>query len=46
MNRLKFDYVTPEDLLAWSENKEHFFLIHTLKCESLPRIEVFLIFCW
>jgi polyisoprenoid-binding protein YceI/rhodanese-related sulfurtransferase len=28
-NEIKFDYVTPEELLAWVEKKKDFFIIHT-----------------
>jgi len=30
INDIKFDYVTPEELSAWMEEKKSFFLIHTL----------------
>jgi polyisoprenoid-binding protein YceI/rhodanese-related sulfurtransferase len=29
-NEIQFDYVTPEELSAWMEEKKSFFLIHTL----------------
>jgi rhodanese-related sulfurtransferase len=29
-NEIKFDYVTPEELSAWMEDKKSFLLIHTL----------------
>ncbi len=39
-NEINFDYVTPEELLAWGEKKKHFFLIHTLTNNHFQKVHL------
>lgn len=39
-DQIKFDYVTPEELLAWAEKKKHFFLIHTLTNNHFQKVHL------
>ena len=39
-NEIKFDYVTPEKLMAWVEKKKSFFLIHTLTNDHYQKIHL------
>ena len=39
-NEIKFDYVTPEELMAWVEKKKSFFLIHTLTNDHYQKIHL------
>jgi len=39
-NEVKFNYVTPEELLAWIEKKKHFFLIHTLTPDHFRNVHL------
>jgi len=39
-NEIKFDYVTPEELLGWAEKKKHFFLIHTLTNDHFQNVHL------
>ena len=39
-NEIKFDYVTPEELLAWVEKEKHFFLIHTLTNSHFQKVHL------
>ena len=37
---IKFDYVTPEELLSWKEKEKHFFLIHTLTNNQFQKVHL------
>ena len=39
-NEIKFDYVTPQELLAWKEKEKHFFLIHTLTNNHFQKVHL------
>ena len=39
-DEIKFDYVTPEELLAWVEKKKHFNLIHTLTHHHFQKLHL------
>ena len=39
-NEIKFDYVTPEELMAWVEKKKSFILIHTLTNDHYQKIHL------
>jgi polyisoprenoid-binding protein YceI/rhodanese-related sulfurtransferase len=39
-DQIKFDYVTPEELLAWAEKEKHFFLIHTLTNNHFQKVHL------
>ena len=39
-DEIKFDYVTPEEVLAWKEKEKHFFLIHTLTNNHFRKVHL------
>jgi polyisoprenoid-binding protein YceI/rhodanese-related sulfurtransferase len=39
-NEIKFDYVTPQELLAWVEKEKHFFLIQTLTNNHFQKVHL------
>ena len=39
-DEIKFDYVTPEELLTWKEKEKHFFLIHTLTNNHFQKVHL------
>jgi polyisoprenoid-binding protein YceI/rhodanese-related sulfurtransferase len=39
-NEIEFDYVTPENLMAWIEQKKRFYLIHTLTNSHFQKVHL------
>ncbi len=39
-NEIKFDYVTPENLMAWFEQNKRFYLIHTLTNSHFQKVHL------
>ena len=39
-DEIKFDYITPEELLAWVEKKKHFNLIHPLTHDHFQKVHL------
>ena len=39
-DEIKFDYVAPEELLAWKEKEKYFFLVHTLTNRHFQKVHL------